>query len=175
MSIGNDAFYDCCPDNNTMNFYIWSPNTRPKELSKYRYDHWNFIYFNNVGASCSHPWQCVSGWQTSGENHYRACTQCGSWSTSHNRNGNWKWQYNGSNHWKYCNVCGITWSSAAHGFGGWYGNTATCTAGGTQYRKCSTCGYVASAATSALGHNYGAEYSEDGQIKQKCLRRGITM
>ena len=170
MSIGNDAFYDCCPDNNTMNFYIWSPNTRPKELSKYRYDHWNFIYFNNVGASCSHPWQCVSGWQTSGENHYRACTQCGTWSTSHNRNGNWKWQYNGSNHWKYCNVCGITWSSAAHGFGGWYGNTATCTAGGTQYRKCSTCGYVASAATSALGHNYGAEYSENGQIKKKCTR-----
>ena len=170
MSIGNLAFHTTGPYKGTANFYIWTPNTNARNVSRARYYYSNFIYFNNVGASCSHPWQCVSGWQTSGENHYRACTQCGSWSTSHNRNGNWKWQYNGSNHWKYCNVCGITWSSAGHGFGGWYGNTATCTAGGTQYRKCGTCGYVASAATSALGHNYGAEYSENGQIKKKCTR-----
>jgi len=165
MSIGGRALYNTGAN---YTLYIWTSNLNAKN-SDY-YNRRTIKYFNNVGTSCSHPGQCVSGWLTSGENHYRACTQCGTWSTSHNRNGNWKWQYNGSNHWKYCNVCGLTWSSVAHGFGSWYGNTATCTVGGTQYRKCGTCGYVASAATSALGHNYGAEYSENGQIKKKCTR-----
>ena len=122
------------------------------------------------GSPCPHSSQ--SGWLTSGDTHYRVCNTCGIWTTSHNRNANYRWAADATNHWAQCNTCGLTWSSAAHGFGGWYGNTATCTAGGTQYRKCNTCGYVASAATSALGHNYGAEYSEDGQIKQKCLRCG---
>ena len=119
---------------------------------------------------CPHSSQ--SRWLTSGDTHYRACNTCGTWLTSHNRNSNYRWSYNEGSHWAQCNTCGLTWASSGHGFGGWYGNTATCTAGGNQYRKCNTCGYVASAATSALGHNYGAEYSENGQIKKRCSRCG---
>ena len=121
-------------------------------------------------ATCSHNW---SGWNTSGDNHYRYCTKCGTWVTSHNRWSNWKWITNASQHYRYCNNCGQTWDWGGHSFGSYYGNTATCTSGGVQYRSCSSCGYVETSNTGALGHSWPANYSQDGgYLYKNCTRCG---
>ena len=118
----------------------------------------------------THSW---SGWNTSGDNHYRYCTVCGSWLTSHNRWSSWKWVTNGTQHYRYCNNCGITWDLGNHSFGNYYGNTATCTSGGVQYRKCSTCGYVETTTTSKLDHAWPSDYSQDGgYLYKNCTRCG---
>ena len=171
MNIGNYAFYIYA--NHTL--HIWKANKNAIQ-SDYNYNYSRTItYFDNTGVQCSHPAASLSGWLTSGNTHYKACSQCGNWSTSHNRLSSWKWQSNGTNHWRYCNTCGTTWDSAAHSFGSWYGNTATCTAEGVQYKKCGTCSYVTSATTTALGHSWSAEYADtDGYVKKKCTRSGCT-
>ena len=171
MNIGTSALYVF--SNHTL--HIWKSNKNAAQSDKNRSYTRTITYFDNTGVQCSHPAASLSGWLTSGNTHYKACSQCGNWSTSHNRLSSWKWQSNGTNHWRYCNTCGTTWDSAAHSFGSWYGNTATCTAGGVQYKKCGTCSYVTSATTTALGHSWSAEYADtDGYVKKKCTRSGCT-
>ena len=124
-------------------------------------------------ATCSHNW---SGWNTSGDNHYRYCTKCGTWVTSHNRWSSWKWITNASQHYRYCNNCGQTWDWGGHSFGGYYGNTATCTSGGVQYRSCSSCGYVETSGTGVLGHSWPSDYSQDGgYLYKNCTRCGTRL
>ena len=139
--------------------------------SEGRYWYGNECYkFILSDTHTTHTW---SGWNTSGDNHYRYCTVCGSWLTSHNRWSSWKWITNASQHYRYCNNCGQTWDWGGHSFGSYYGNTATCTSGGVQYRSCSSCGYVETSNTGALGHSWPANYSQDGgYLYKNCTRCG---
>lgn len=125
------------------------------------------------GDTWSTYWEAhtASGWGWDGNYHRRYCTKCGAWTESHVCTANYSWVTDANTHVMRCNIDGITWNSGTHSMGGWYGNTATCTAGGLQYRSCGTCGYTISSATSALGHSWSAEYADsDGYIKKKCTR-----
>ncbi len=52
-----------------------------------------------------------------------------------------------------CTVCGAD-KCTTHSYGAWYGNTATCKAGGVEYRECSECGNVDQRNTSKSSHKY---------------------
>ena len=60
-----------------------------------------------------------------------------------------------------CTVCGEEVSRThtvaellPHGYGEWFGNTATCTLGGEEYRSCGSCGHVDTRATEPKGHSF---------------------
>ena len=73
-----------------------------------------------------------------------------------------------------CKVCGATsGSSKDHAWGTWHGNTATCTAGGTEERICGECGTRENRDTKALGHAPGEEVT--CTTDQKCTRCGAVL
>lgn len=150
--------------------YIYSPEYDEQNNEGDRVYYGDCHLYITIPDPHTHSW---SGWYTSGDNHYRKCTGCGSWLTSHNRWSSWKWVSSGSSHYRYCNNCGQTWDSADHSWDDYYGNTATCKSGGVQYRKCNTCGYVETSNTGALGHAWPTDYSQDGgYLYKNCTRCG---
>ena len=52
-----------------------------------------------------------------------------------------------------CTVCGAD-GCTSHSYGEWYGNTATCKAGGVEYRDCTKCGNVDFRETGKSSHKY---------------------
>ena len=81
------------------------------------------------------------------------------------------WESDGNNHWKRCTRCGARTSQGAHNWGSYYGDTATCTAGGTKKHKCNTCGKEVTVSSSALGHVWPSTYTQDGGYLYKYCTR----
>ena len=50
-------------------------------------------------------------------------------------------------------MCGAD-QCTEHEYGSYYGNTATCKAGGEEYRECTKCGHIDSRATAKTSHKY---------------------
>lgn len=82
----------------------------------------------------------------SGHEAYETCENC-SYSTYEEIPGGHK--YEGGK----CTVCGAD-GCTTHSYGNWYGNTATCKAGGVEYRDCTVCGNVDFRETSKSSHKY---------------------
>lgn len=81
-----------------------------------------------------------------GYNAYETCERC-SWSTKQVIPAGHTFE----NH--RCTVCGAS-ECAEHDFGEWFGNTATCQAGGVEYRECSACGQRETRDTEKAQHIY---------------------
>lgn len=111
---------------------------------------------------------------TANGSEYRTCSGCGTRQTrsvaalGHSWTG---WESDGSSHWKRCKRCNTKTSQSAHNWGGYYSDTANCTAGGTKKHKCGTCGKEVSVSSSALGHVWPSTYTQDGGYLYKYCTR----
>ena len=147
-----------------------------------------FIFYNLTngyykGASrkyitINHNWggwtQTTAATCTAAGSKKRTCSGCGATETAtinalgHSWTG---WESDGNNHWKRCTRCNTKTSQGTHNWGSYYGDTATCTAGGTKKHKCGTCGREVTVSSSALGHVWPSTYTQDGGYLYKYCTR----